>query len=140
MWTAKIVAKGVEKDRIALQVEFSKDGEESVKVPFSARTVEEVNNTIKQYIHGLDGRDAELEKLTLGDWTAPVVEEVAEVEPTDAEVAEQLWNTTKSKLEQALALKEMAIKSGREVAADRQKEIDQLAAFVDAYFKIEYVK
>jgi len=140
MWTAEIVAKGVEKDRIALQVEFSKEGEESVKVPFSARTVEEVNNTINQYIHGLDGRDAELEKLTLGDWTAPVVEEVAEVEPTDAEVAEELWNTTKGKLEQALALKEMAIKSGREVADDRQKEIDQLAAFVDAYFKIEYVK
>ena len=140
MWKAEIVAKGVEKDRIALQVEFSKDGEESVKVPFSARTVEEINQTIKQYIHGLDGRDAELAKLTLGDWTEPVVEEVAEVEPTKEEAAEQLWNTTKSKLEQALALKEMAIRSGREVAADRQKEIDQLAAFVDAYFKIEYVK
>lgn len=140
MWNAKILDKGTDKDRIAVQVEFSKTGEESIKVNFTARTVEELNRTIGNYKTSLDNRDAELSALTLGDWTAPDEEEAAEVEPTPEEQAETAWNSAKSKLEQALALKKMAEEAGRPVAAERQAEIDQLAAFVDANFKIEYVK
>lgn len=139
MWNVEILDKGTDKDRIAVQVQFTKAGEEALTVNFTARTAAELNQTIKNYQDNLASRDADLDTVTVGAWTAPVEEAPEAPTQTEDEIAEATWNTAKGQLEQALELKRMAIEAGRPVSPERQADIDALAAFVDANFKSEYV-
>jgi len=140
MWTANILDKGMKRDIINVQVEFSKEGVESDKLNFEGRTVEEIHNTINSQLKARTERDEDFLALKVGQFVP--VEKVTEevVEPTEEEVAKQVWESTKQKLSQALELREMAIKAGRDIDPQRQKDIDELAKFVDENFKNEYVE
>ncbi len=141
MYTATLKDKGTLRDKITLQVEFDNKVAEPFTENFTGRTSHEINRSIAIYLENLDKRDADLEGLTMGVFTAPVEEPKSEpVPPTKEELAETAWNDTKSKLEQALALKNMAEEAGRPVDPARQGEIDALAEYVDTNFKSEYVK
>jgi len=141
MYTATLKDKGTLRDKITLQVEFDNKVAEPFTENFTGRTSHEINRSIAIYLENLDKRDADLEGLTMGVFTAPVEEPKSEpVPPTKEELAETAWNDTKSKLEQALALKKMAEEAGRPVDPARQGEIDALAEYVDTNFKSEYVK
>lgn len=144
MWTATITDKGVVRDVIALQVAFSKEGEETIKVNFEGRTVDEINRTIKNYKEALDNRDTELSKLTTGDWAEPIMEEVVAIE-TPEEIATREFETAKAewlKKKEALTTMVDDMERGKLIGIDA--DLNQLAImknlgdWVNANMKQEY--
>ena len=140
MWKADIKAVKNVRDLMSLDVEFTNGvAEDTYTISFEARTKEEAERTIQNQITNLEARDKEIATISTGEFVAPVVEDTV-VEPTAEEIAAKQWQVAKSKLEQALELKRMAVEAGRTVDPARQAEIDALAEFVDTNFKSEYVK
>ena len=122
MWNVTIRDKGIKDEAITVQVEYKK-GEESIVRNFAGNTQAEIDRRIGNYLQALETRDAEIENVTVGEWTAPVEEAPAEKTPEELEQDAWLeqWNLF-VKAEKAMAALE------RNGITPTQEETDRFEA------------
>ena len=87
MWTVEIKNKQTQHEAIVVEVDFI-NGAETITRNIAGTTKEEIDSRIAKQLKLLEDRDANVDAVTVGAWTAPTP---AVTEPTKGEKDRDLW-------------------------------------------------
>lgn len=135
MWTVTIRDKGLHNEAITLQVEF-KNGDESIVRNFAGNTKEELDSKIARQLETLEKRDANVDLVTVGEWTPPF--KPVEPEKTADELAADAWLEQWNAFTAAEKAMDALKRNGITPTTDEQTAFETLKKWVADNRKPEY--